>query len=546
MSAIIALFMLIILYFLGYRTYASFIDRKVVFPDKDAITPAHSLNDGVDFYPAKKIVLLGHHFGSIAGAGPILGPVIAVYYFGWLPALLWICIGCILIGGVHDYLTLVTSVRNEGRSISDIAGKVIGRWTKIILAVFLWLALVLVISVFGVVASKTLVKKPEIIIPTFSLIPIAILFGFLVYRKKLNVFLSTSIALIFLFFSIWLGYLFPIEFINEKIAFYIWFILLMLYGFIASVLPVWLLLQPRDYLATYILFIGVGLGFLGIFFSPTSLNAPAFIRFNSDMGPLWPMLFVIIACGAISGFHSLVAGGTTSKQLNNEVEGKFIGYGGMILEGVVGTMAALVVAAGLYWEVAPTGVDPDMVYQTAKEKSWIIAFSCGFGNIVENLPFINAPAALLFPMFMLNSFVLTSLDSATRLGRFIVQETLLFSWIKNRWLSGLIIIIPAIILGGTNAWEEIWEIFGSANQLIATLTLFVISAYLLTLKKPTGYTLYPAIFMAFTTNCALIYLTFWKFLPQGKILLGVTSIILLGLSFFVIFKVYRFFYNVKI
>ncbi|MDY6862614.1 MAG: carbon starvation CstA family protein, partial [Thermodesulfobacteriota bacterium] len=475
MSAIIAFFMLIILYFLGYRIYASFIDRKIAIPDKDAITPAHSLNDGVDFYPAKKLVLLGHHFGSIAGAGPIIGPVIAVYYFGWLPALLWICIGSIFIGSAHDYLTLMVSVRNKGGSISNIAGTIMGTWTKVILAIFLWLTLVLVISVFGVVAARTLLKEPEIVIPTFLLIPISILFGFFVYRKTVNVVLATFISLFLLLFSIWLGCLLPIEISGEKTAFFIWFSLLMFYGLAASVLPVWLLLQPRDYLATYILFIGMFLGFLGIFYSHTPLNSPAFVKCNSELGPIWPMLFVIIACGAISGFHSLVAGGTTSKQLNNETEGKFIGYGGMILEGAVGTMAVLVVAAGLYWKVAPAGSDPDLIYQTAMGKSWIIAFSRGFGHLVEKLPLVSVQAAFLFPMFMLNCFVITSLDSATRLGRFIVQETLPFSVLKNRWFAGLVMIIPAVVLGATNAWTAIWAIFGSANQLIATLTLFVIS-----------------------------------------------------------------------
>ena len=407
MNSIWILVIMIIVLLMGYFFYGKFFEKKIIEADKDRVTPAHRLNDKMDYYPSKTIMLFGHHFSSIAGAGPIIGPLVAVINFGWLAAIGWLAIGSIFIGAVHDYLTLMISVRNDGKSIASIAEQVLGKKSKIIFSVFLWLALVLVIAVFGIVSAKTLVVKPTIVIPTFSLIIIAIIVGFMVYRLKLPVFAATLVGLILLIYAIFLGFKFPIAFnMTAAKATMTWFWILMLYAGIASIVPVWILLQPRDYISTYILWTGLLLGIVGIFVAAKHINAPAFYHFNSSaQGPMWPMLFILVACGAISGFHALVAGGTTSKQLGNEKTGLLIGYGGMLTETLLAVVAAISVSAGLYWIKAPTPALQHLVFQTAYKNGWIVAFSTGYANIIQTLPVITFTIAMAFAMLMLNSFV---------------------------------------------------------------------------------------------------------------------------------------------
>lgn len=343
MNALVLGLILLICLFAGYKIYGSWIERKLVVPDDSVPTPAHELRDGVDYSPAKTPVLFGHHFSSIAGAGPIVGPLLGVLYFGWLAAALWIALGSIFIGAVHDYVALMASVRSQGKSIAEITERSLGRRSRVIFSVFLWLALVLVVAIFAVITTNTFISKPEIVIPTFGLIFVAMLFGWMVHHKGVPLSLGTLLSLGLIAVLLYLGDNLPIQLPRTVLglsAFAFWFIILMIYALIASVLPVWFLLQPRDYLSSWLLFLGLGFGYLGLVFAHPQLNAPAFVGFNSREGPLWPMLFVIIACGAISGFHSLVAGGTTSKQLDRESKGKKIGYGAMVVEAM---LAALVI-----------------------------------------------------------------------------------------------------------------------------------------------------------------------------------------------------------
>lgn len=549
MNSLVIALIFILWLILGYKIYGNFIDKKIVKSDKNRTTPAVQLNDGIDYSPAKKAMLFGHHFSSIAGAGPILGPLLGVLYFGWLGALLWIALGSIFLGAVHDFTSLMTSVQNKGKSLADISEKTLGLRTKIIFSIFLWLSLSLVIAVFAVVASQTLVSQPEIVIPTFGLIIIAVFFGWIIYKKGISIPTATIIALLILFFLIYLGNLFPLEITGQIFGISsqsFWFYILLLYSLFASSLPVWFLLQPRDYISTWILFLGLGLGYIGLIVTHPVLNAPAFVSFSSKGGPLWPMLFVIIACGAISGFHSVVAGGTTSKQLSNESSGKFIGYGSMVTEAALAGLVIFIAAGALIWD--PSGTESTFGFQYLMNSLGdpIKAFATGYGKLISTIPGITLSFASFFGMVMLNSFVLTSLDTSTRLGRFISTELLgnKIPVFKNRWIASLLILILAAFLGVTESYKVIWPIFGASNQLVAGLALIVVSSYLVSIKSPTKYTIYPAYFMLLTTIAALAYQGY-HFFRQKNFFLGIISYFLILLAFIIIYDARTVLFSLK-
>lgn len=534
MSVLFTAAVLLLCLYIGYRVYANILEKKVIRADKNKVTPAYEVNDGVDYSPAKRMLLFGHHFSSISGAGPILGPLIAVLYFGWLGAILWVTIGSIFLGAVHDYTSLMVSVQNKGTSLADIAEKTLGRRAKMIFSLFLWLALALVIAVFAVVTSQTLVSSPEIVIPTFGLIFLAMIFGWLVYKKGVNVVVATAFSLIILFFLIYLGQISPVSLPSQILGMSsqnFWFFVLIIYSFFASSLPVWFLLQPRDYISTWILFLGLGLGYLGLVFTNPSFNAPAFVSFSSQGGPLWPMLFVLIACGAISGFHSVVAGGTTSKQLANESHGKFIGYGGMVVEAALAGLVVFIAASALIWD--PSGAENPFGFQYLMTSTGdpIQAFAAGYARFIASLPGLSLTIGLFFGMLMLNAFVLTSLDTSVRLGRFIFAELLgkKIPVLSNRWIPSVVILLLASFLGITEGYKAIWPVFGASNQLIAAFSLIIVTSYLVGLKRPKAYTLYPAYFMLITTLAALVYQGFY-FFKTGRTVLGAVSTLLLLLA----------------
>jgi len=530
---------LILWLFAGYKIYGRFIEKRIIQVDDRRKTPAVEQNDGIDYSPAKKPLLFGHHFSSIAGAGPILGPLLGVLYFGWLGALLWIALGSVFLGAVHDYTSLMTSVKNKGRSLADISEKTLGKRTRIIFSLFLWLALALVIAVFAVVASKTLVSQPEIVIPTFGLIGIAMLFGWLTYKKGIPVIIGTAVSLLLLFFLVYLGQLFPIDLPDsflgmEKQNF--WFYVLIIYSLFASVLPVWFLLQPRDYISTWILFFGLGLGYLGLIITNPTINAPAFVSFSSKGGPLYPMLFVIIACGAISGFHSVVASGTTAKQLPNESSGRIIGYGAMVTEAALAGLVIFIAAGALVWDPSASPSQFGFQYLMTFTGDPIKAFATGYGKLISSLPGMTLILGSFFGMVMLNAFVLTTLDTGTRLGRFIFSELLgdrtpLF---KDRWFASSIILGFAALLGGTEGYKAIWPVFGASNQLVAAIALIVVSSYLVGIKKPKIFTIIPAYFMLLTTIIALVYQGYIFFRVQSY-LLGGTCVILIVLAGLIVY-----------
>jgi len=333
----------------------------------------------VDYVPAKNwLVLFGHHFSSIAGAGPIIGPVIAVMLWGWLPALIWVIVGSIFIGGVHDFGALITSVREGGSSVTDIAGHVISTKAKIIFSLFVWLALILVIAVFAYLCADTFVKSPQIVVPSLGLIPVAVVVGYLLYYVRANSVLATVLGLVALTGLIFLGNILPI-----KAGINVWIVVLFVYCYFASVLPVNILLQPRDYLSSFLLFFGIGVGYLGLFLNRPVITLPAFNSWSSAQGYLWPALFVTVACGAVSGFHALIASGTSSKQIANERQAKRIGYGGMVVEGIVAVLAIITVAIMF-------GPGDDLG-AALKTKSPIGIFGSGYGRITNKILFAYGP-----------------------------------------------------------------------------------------------------------------------------------------------------------
>ncbi|ROL57451.1 carbon starvation protein A [Bacteroidetes/Chlorobi group bacterium Naka2016] len=510
----------------AYYWYGNIIKNKVLRSTDQNPTPSHTLFDNKDYVPTKPIVLFGHHFSAIAGAGPIIGPILAYSYFGWLPALLWILLGSVFIGAVHDYTSLITSVRNKGFSLVNIADKVISPRAGFLFSIFVFLTLLLVLAVFSDLTARTLMEDPTIVVPTIGLIFVALLFGVLHYRLKVNVYIATFIALVLLVVLLYLGHLFQI-----KASYGVWLGIILAYCFIAAILPVWLLLQPRDYIAMYILVFGMTLGYLGMIFLNPKIQGPQFIGFLHEKGPLFPMLFITIACGAISGFHSLIASGTSAKQLDRESQGKIIAYGGMLTEGALAFLVIMMVAS-----VLPFNGDPNNSFMgILTNKNADILFGNALGLTLKSLG-IPVLFGTSFGILMLNAFILTSLDAGTRLCRYIVQEGFGERYgglLKDKYFSTAIIIILTLAICLSGSYNQIWSVFGAANQLIGTLALFVVTSYLLGIKAPKLYTLIPALFMLVVTESALIYQLLFIYLPKKQILLLVISTLLIFLGIWV-------------
>ncbi|MEX0920870.1 MAG: carbon starvation protein A [Candidatus Pacearchaeota archaeon] len=535
MNAIWILIIAFVWFFIGYRFYGRFIEKKLKINDKNK-TPASSTKEDIDYSPSSKPFLIGHHFASIAGAGPIIGPILAVLYFGWGPVVAWVLLGAVLIGAMHDYTSLIASVRNKGKSVSVITKKYLSSNAGWVFGIMIWLTLVIVITVFSVSAAESIIEKPDLVIPLLAITLIAIGLGLGVKKYNWNYKTSSIIAIFLIFFFVWIGNMFPISLQIENPLFIrnIWISIIFVYAFIASVVPVWFLLRPRDYLSAIQMTLILGLGFLAVLIARPEINAPIYI--SGGTFPLWPILFITVACGAISGFHGLVSSGTTSKQLSKESHGRPVGYGGMILEGLLAILVTVVAIAGLGWGAG------EGTFQTTLEQGWIVLFSTGFGNIVGNIvPFLTVGLASLLGAFMVNQFILTSVDTSTRLGRLVISENL-FPKIKNKMLTTLITLVPAWLLAVTNSYETLWRLFGTSNQLIASITLIGISAYFIS-KKTTKikFIIIPAIFVLVTTLSALLYLTFrvGGYLGEGNYMLTIISLLMFVLGVFVAYEGFR-------
>lgn len=507
------------LFFWAYRFYARKLESLWGIDPKRS-TPAYSKYDSVDYIPAKNwLVLFGHHFSSISGAGPIIGPVIAVMLWGWLPALLWVILGTIFIGGVHDFGSLITSVREGGSSVADIARHAVSDRAKIIFSLFVWFALILVIAVFVWLCADTFVKEPKIVLPSLGLIPVAMLVSGLIYRLKVNTGLATVLGLLSLAGLIFLGNSLPLR--NDLIF---WLLVLLVYAYFASIIPVNVLLQPRDYLCAFLLFFGIGAGYIGLLIFRPVIEMPYCHNLSASEGYLWPALFVTVACGAVSGFHALIASGTSSKQIANERHAKKIGYGGMVAEGLVAILA--IIAASIMFK---PGQD---FAASLKAHGPIGIFGGGYGIITKG---ILGSHGQLIAITILNAFILTTLDTATRISRYLTEE--LFG-LKNRYISTGIIVVLSGALSLSGKWSKIWPVFGASNQLVAALALFVLSCWLLSKGKNTKFTLLPAFFMLITAMAALVFQAIRYFVHKDAVLFAV-SVLLLILSVFMIGEFFK-------
>lgn len=482
----------------GYAVYGRRLAR-VYGVDSARPTPAHRLEDGVDFVPARNwLVLFGHHFSSICGAGPIIGPALAVAYWGWVPSIAWVFLGTVLMGAVADFTSLFVSIRSDGHTIADIARPEISPRARLLFSCFIWMALVLVVAVFAIFAARTFIQEPHAVIPSLALIPVALLTGHLLYRTRVDTITATAIGLGLLAIALFAGTRVPVSIpqIMGVGAESVWIIILLAYCFLASVAPVQVLLQPRDYLASFLLFGAIGIGIASVWISAPVMQAAAFHAFDPAdwpaAGPMWPMLFVTIACGAISGFHSLVSSGTTCKQIADEAHACRVGYGGMILEGLVGVLVVICVgssisAGELRVILGPDGGGP------------IGAFSTGYGAITQ--PILGGHGTA-FAVMALNAFILTSLDTATRIGRYLTGELIGSS---NMYLSTALVTGCGCALALTGQWAVLWPAFGTSNQLIAALALLIGACWLMRRGRSAAYAFVPACVMLATTLAAFLY-----------------------------------------
>ncbi|MDR2050892.1 MAG: carbon starvation protein A [Deltaproteobacteria bacterium] len=493
------LFLIALVFFvLAFKFYGGFMAR-IFGLDKDRKTPADAMYDGVDYCPAHPAVLMGHHFSSIAGAGPIVGPITAASVFGWLPAYLWCVLGSAFLGGPHDTGSLVASIRHEGKSISSVVKTWVGERGGFLFLSFSTLTLILVVAVFLQLSAVNMAADPAVAFAAVVYMALAIIFGLMVYRFNLPLKVSTIIMLPLVFGACWFAKTNPGVAEIFKFSLETWRWILVGYIIVASLLPVWLLLQPRDYLASYFLYFAVIVGAIGMLFGSAKFEVilPAFKTFTGSIGGfgeqyLWPILFVTVACGAISGFHSMVGSGTSSKQLRKEHDSIIVGYGSMLLEGMVAVIAiGTIMVAGEIGAGGPMG-----------------AYSRGFGQF-GSLIGIDPALGTSLGLLAVNSFLLTSLDTATRLTRYHIQE---FSGGKiNKYVATVIAVACALVLvlpkTTVPVWAVIWPIFGSANQLVAALALLGIATWLAKgLKVGNRWLMYPMWFMLITTIAALFML----------------------------------------
>ena len=495
----------IAIFAVAYVSYGRFLARQVNLSDSNQ-TPAHALNDGLDYVPARAPLLLGQHFSAIAAAGPIVGPILAAIWFGWLPALLWIVLGAIFIGGVHDFVALTASVRHKAASVGEIARQYLPGRTYIFFLIFIWLALVYVIVAFTDITGQTFravaqgqAYGPGVAASSILYLGLAVVMGVLLRFSRLKLWLLTMIFLPLVLLAVAIGPRLPAPVLDlfAGVSAKQWDVLLLLYCFIASILPMWLLLQPRGYLGGWLLYLTIFIGLAGALFGGFHIAYPALhvsgLHSLANGKLLFPFLFITVACGACSGFHAIVSSGTTSRQLNKETDARAVGYGAMLLEGVVAVLALATVMM-----VAPGSeqlkMDPNLIYANG------LATYLGLLGVGFNVAF---PFALL----AFSTFVYDTLDVTTRLARYILQE--LTGW-RGLWggclATALSLAAPLVFLlaAKEKAYLVAWPIFGTSNQMLASLTLLALSGWLIRSGRRAFYTLGPMLFMLVTTMVALV------------------------------------------
>jgi carbon starvation protein len=530
------------LFAIGYRFYSRFLSEQVFALRDDEPVPSRELEDGVDYVPTPKSVLWGHHYTSIAGAAPIVGPAIAVIW-GWVPALLWVAIGTVFMGAVHDFGALVISLRHKGRSIGDVTGAVIGPRMRTVFLFIISLLIWIVLAVFAFIIATLFVSNPGAIFPINVQILVALILGWLVTRRGLPILVPSLVAYALLLSAIFYGDAVAARFpVIAEISVSAWVWILLLYSFAASVLPVWLLLQPRDYLNSHQLITGLVLLTLGLLVLSPVIQAPALNAAPPGAPPMIPFLFITIACGAISGFHGLVSSGTTSKQVSRMTDARPIGYGGMLGEGTLGLLAVLAATAGFasseqwHGHYASWGAANGL---SAK----LDAFVSGGATFVASLG-IPLETGRTFIAVMVIAFAATSLDTGARIQRLVISELAEAYGVRpltNRYAASALGIGAALLLalnqGGGDGGLILWPLFGTTNQLVAGVTLLVISIWLKQNGRPAIYTLAPMIFVGAATIFAMLGEVYGYFSHFGeRWLLAIMGALILVLDLWVIFE----------
>ena len=540
MHPVVAAALCFVAYFVVYRFYARYLGSKIFRLDPTKSTPAHDLNDGVDYVPSRPAILFGHHYASIAGLAPMLGPAIAVIW-GWLPGMLWVVFGTLFIGAVHDFGALVVSMRNRGLSIGKVAEDLIGHRAKSIFLLIILFLICLVMGVFvrTVAGLFTVAFYPESVFPTFFLIFVAMVIGWMVYKRNSALGPLTAIGFVLMIASIGAGLMIA----KPNLPAETWVLLLLVYAFAASVLPVWLLLQPRDYLNSMLLYLGLGAAYVGFFVLAPSFAAPAINANPADAPPLFPFVFIVIACGAVSGFHGLVSSGTTSKQIDKETDAVAIGYGGMIGESLLGLMAVLACTAGFS---TPESWNEHYASWTSADTlaGKMQAFIDGAALFVSTLG-VPMEVAQAFIALVAVSFALTSLDSGTRLLRYNIEEIASSVGAGNMVGRYSASIIAVVLIGffafyeinGQPAGLALWSLFGSTNQVLGALTLLTVVVYLR--QRGANYWPYliPMAFMMIVTFVAMVIdlRTYWE---SGNVLLTMIAGSIFALSIWLAIEAY--------
>ncbi len=553
MSAIALLVVGLLAFLTGYHVYSRYISRRIYQLDPDFVTPSHEFEDGVDYLPTNRHVLFGHHFTSVAGAAPIVGPAIAVIW-GWLPAFLWVTLGTIFAGAVHDFGTLWISVRHKGNSIGTLTEQIVGGRAKVLFLLIIFFLLLLVNAVFAVVIANLFVANPGAVLPVWGSLAVAVIVGLMIYRTRTGILWPSLGALAVLYVLIWLGQYVPFTLPDvfgfapsaaqleaaagdasaAQAAAQVdgmragWVILLFVYAFFASVLPVWVLLQPRDYVNSHQLFVALGIIFLGVLIVNPEVVAPAVNTELPADAPSWfPLLFITIACGAISGFHGLVASGTSSKQLNKETDARYVGYGGMIGEGTLALTSILATTAGFAIVVGVDGWHQHYGSWAQASSGATTAFVNGVGVLAEGVG-IPRQVAVIFAAVVVISFAATTMDTGVRLQRYIISELGAQYRVKaaqNRWLATLVAVASCAVLAlgidrGAGGMR-LWPLFGTTNQLTGALSLLVVTLFLLSLKRKIWVTAIPMIFLLFMTTWAMVLNLIRYYTDSQAILLAV-------------------------
>ena len=517
MPAALVLVATVVVFALGYRYYSPYLATKVYGLDEKFVTPAHQFKDGVDFVPTNKHIVFSHHFISVAGAAPIVGPAVAVFW-GWGPALAWVLIGTVFAAGVHDFGALAVSVRHRAKSIGTLAGDVINKRARTLFLLIIFLLLTMVNAVFAIVIANLFVNYPAAVLPVLVEIPLAVAVGQIVYKRRTAALVPSIIALALVYICIPIGVQFPIELtgVAEAMgmsAHTLWILLLFLYAFIASRVPVWMLLQPRDYINLHQMTLAFVVIFLGVIAGWDTIVAPLFNDVPADSPPWFPLLFITIACGAISGFHSLVASGTTAKQLDKETDARTVGYLGASGEGLLAVCSILACTAGVVaastspasaWQGLYTNFGDASAGATSN-------FVEGVGQFANNIG-IPLDIGVIFAVVVVVSFAATTMDTGVRLQRYIVQEiaeivqfTPLVRNVTAATVVATVVPLGLALIPGDFAFGTLWQLFGTTNQLTAGLALAVIAVWVTKSNRNPLAVLVPLVFLLVMTSWALIY-----------------------------------------